>query len=334
MNDQVEGDASEQELTASDLNGLDLGELVEASTKTITARGTEDGLILRIDGRAEWREVIHDIETFLGSRKKFFQGGEVSIEWLDRLPTKEQCDELEVLLKDVYGISIVKRPKKQPPMKVKPAESNTIKARQKPARTVALFDEDKTNRDTIPLNEQIERIINEEEENSFSRSRFVGSETSGTDATFSVGKDVSVDEVGKRYLNKMSKVFGEDPFFEDDANAKIVFGTLRSGQKVETPFSLVVIGDVNPGADLIAGGDIIVFGSLRGTAHAGAYDEDSFDKVIVSLAMRPMQLRIGSIISRGSDEVVKGAEIARIDSRRIIVEAFNPRVSGKKQRLL
>lgn len=328
MNDQVEGDASEQELS-----GLDLGELVEASTKTITARGTEDGLILRIDGRAEWREVILDIETFLGSRKKFFQGGEVSIEWLDRLPTKEQCDELEVMLKDDYGISIVKRPKKQPPLKAKPVESNTVKVRPKPVRAVALFEEEKSNRDSIPLNEQIERIINEEEENSFSRSRFTGAQAAA-DSSFSIGKDVSVDEVGKRYLNKMSKVFGEDPFFEDDANAKIVFGTLRSGQKVETPFSLVVIGDVNPGADLIAGGDIIVFGSLRGTAHAGAYDEDSYDKVIVSLAMRPMQLRIGSIISRGSDEVVKGAEIARIDSRRIIVEAFNPRVSGKKQRLL
>jgi septum site-determining protein MinC len=125
----------------------------------------------------------------------------------------------------------------------------------------------------------------------------------------------------------MSKFLGEELAFDEDANAKIVFGTLRSGQRVETPFSLIVVGDVNPGADLIAGGDIIVLGNLRGTAHAAAYDDDGQERVIVALQMQPMQLRIGSVISRGSDEGGQGTEVARIDSRRIIVEAFNPRGS-------
>ena len=141
------------------------------------------------------------------------------------------------------------------------------------------------------------------------------------------------DLSGRTYASRMGKMLGDDLFYEDDANAKVVFGTLRSGQRLETPFSLIVIGDVNPGADLVAGGDIVVFGSLKGTAHASAYDDDAFDRVIVALQMQPMQLRIGSVISRGSDEVVKGAEIARIENRRIIVEAFNPRAMlGKKIR--
>ena len=127
-------------------------------------------------------------------------------------------------------------------------------------------------------------------------------------------------------MNRMVRGLGEELEFEDDANAKVIYGILRSGQRVETPFSLIVVGDVNPGADLVAGGDIIVIGSLKGTAHAGAYDDEAFDRVIISLQMQPMQLRIGSVISRGSDEVVRGAEIARIDNRRIVVEAFNPRV--------
>ena len=132
--------------------------------------------------------------------------------------------------------------------------------------------------------------------------------------------------VGKRHASQISKLLGEDLYYDDEANAKVVFGTLRSGQRIETPFSLIVVGDVNPGADLVAGGDIIVFGSLRGTAHASAYDDEAFDRVILALQMQPMQLRIGSVISRGSDEVVKGAEVARIENRRIIVEAYSARV--------
>jgi septum site-determining protein MinC len=88
---------------------------------------------------------------------------------------------------------------------------------------------------------------------------------------------------------------------------------------------LVVLGDVNPGADLTAGGDIIVFGSLRGTAHASAYDDEARDKVIIALKMQPSQLRIGSVISRGSDDQIASAEIARIDDRKIIVEPYSPR---------
>ena len=138
----------------------------------------------------------------------------------------------------------------------------------------------------------------------------------------------------RRVASQMAKMLGgPDLFYEDDANAKILFGTLRSGQRVETPFSLIVVGDVNPGADLVAGGDIVVLGSLRGTAHASAYDDDSFDRVIIALQMQPMQLRIGSVLSRGSEEVVRGAEIARIENRRIVVEAFNPRMLwGRKTR--
>ena len=66
--------------------------------------------MLRIDGRAKWSEVIGEIEAFLGSRRRFFEGGELSVEWLESLPTKEQSKELEQLLKDHYGMSIYHSP--------------------------------------------------------------------------------------------------------------------------------------------------------------------------------------------------------------------------------
>ena len=369
----------------------------ESGTKIVTARGTEDGLILRIDGRAEWHEILTDLEAFLGGRKRFFEGGEVSIEWLDRLPTVEQTKELEIFLRSNFGMEVSSRRRRGASLSlaasslaasslaagslaagslggshlgsgavpVGPGASSaksgfgaemfkegaskeaTGRARRRDATTIQLFDEVLDQGTGLGAGLESPRP-----EGKFDPARKSGAsraadsldsmiereliDAAGSDGDFGdlsrlglSGGDLS----GKKYASRMGKMLGDDLFYEDDANAKVVFGTLRSGQRLETPFSLIVIGDVNPGADLVAGGDIIVFGSLKGTAHASAYDDDAFDRVIVALQMQPMQLRIGSVISRGSDEVVKGAEIARIENRRIIVEAFNPRAMlGKKIR--
>ena len=284
--------------------------LEESSTKIISARGTEEGLVIRIDGRPAWEEIVGELKSFLEERKKFFLGGEVSLEWLDRLPTKEQSDQIEALLKNLFNITLHVRKKILPTKNIE--EQKKLKN-----KTVQLFDVDSGSIDNS-LSERIEKIIS--------------NKPYDPEAILSVGVEHrGMRETDKQYLSKMTKALGEDPFFDDDANAKIIFGTVRSGQKIETPFSLIVIGDVNPGADLVAGGDIIVLGSLRGTAHAGAYDDAAYDRVIISLLMQPMQLRIGSVISRGSDVLVKGAEIARIDDRRIIVEAYNPRSLNSKK---
>ena len=105
----------------------------------------------------------------------------------------------------------------------------------------------------------------------------------------------------------------------------MIYHTLRSGERLETEHSVVVLGDVNAGAEIVAGGDIIVLGTLRGIAHAGAYDESGGGRIIFALVLRPTQLRIGSIISRGSDEIKQLPEIARVDGSIIIVERYQPR---------
>ena len=284
------------------------GILIGDPDKVVSARGTEDGLVLRIDGGADWAIILNNLELFLGGRKRFFDGGEVLIEWLERLPSREQCTELEELLGSHYGLKVATRRRKQDKER-----RGGVAGATKTDGPIPLFDEKNENteapahQEELGLVEQIEQIASGED----------------IEGTLSMGHSGETMHAGS--LDDMRRMLGEDLFYEDDANAKIVCGTLRSGQKVETPFSLIVIGDVNPGADLVAGGDIIVLGSLRGTAHASAYDDDAFESVIIALHMRPMQLRIGSIISRGSDDVVSGAEIARIENRRIVVEAFNPR---------
>jgi septum site-determining protein MinC len=71
--------------------------------------------------------------------------------------------------------------------------------------------------------------------------------------------------------------------------------TLRSGRSIYHEDHVVIIGDVNPGAEVIAGGDVIVWGKLRGLVHAGALGDET--AVICALALTPTQLRIADQIA-------------------------------------
>ena len=105
----------------------------------------------------------------------------------------------------------------------------------------------------------------------------------------------------------------------------VVRGTLRSGQAIHHAGHVTVIGDVNPGAEVVAGGDIIVWGKLRGTAHAGAMGDDG--ALVCALQLAPSQIRIGSHIARPPDRgrPPKVAEIASIQDDGIVVERWDKR---------
>lgn len=77
--------------------------------------------------------------------------------------------------------------------------------------------------------------------------------------------------------------------------AHYVFGTMRSGKSVEHSGDVVVIGDVNPGAVIVAEGNIFVMGRVLGFVHAGsAGDENAF---VVANLLKPTQIRISKYIS-------------------------------------
>ncbi len=77
--------------------------------------------------------------------------------------------------------------------------------------------------------------------------------------------------------------------------------TLRSGQSISSEGNIVIIGDVNPGAEIIAKGDITVWGILGGIAHAGS-DGNTYSR-IRALKLNAIQLRIGDIFARRPDTV-------------------------------
>jgi septum site-determining protein MinC len=102
------------------------------------------------------------------------------------------------------------------------------------------------------------------------------------------------------------------------AEGLVVRRTLRSGQGLRHPGDVVVIGDVNPGAEIVAGGNIVVWGRVRGLVHAGALGNE--DAVICALDLAPTQLRIAGHIARSPEDRRRkpAAEMASVREGRIV----------------
>jgi septum site-determining protein MinC len=115
----------------------------------------------------------------------------------------------------------------------------------------------------------------------------------------------------------------EEPLSREDLSGIVIRRTLRSGQAIQHTGHIILIGDVNPGAELVAGGDIVVWGRLRGTAHAGAIGDEG--AVICALQLAPSQIRIATHIARSPERSrpPKVPEIASIQDGGIVVEQWS-----------
>ena len=126
--------------------------------------------------------------------------------------------------------------------------------------------------------------------------------------TGKVLKNKEIEEIQKLIKDKidveiefdMPKTLGlysiRRTFKQDIATSETKFhrGSLRSGQKMEVEGSLVILGDVNAGAEVIASDNIVVLGTLRGLAHAGA--KGNKQAVISAGILDAVQLRIANIV--------------------------------------
>jgi septum site-determining protein MinC len=111
-------------------------------------------------------------------------------------------------------------------------------------------------------------------------------------------------------------------------------GTLRSGQVLETETSVIVIGDVNPGASIVSKGNIIVLGTLKGNVYAGASGNNAC--FIVALAMHPLQIKIGEYAARNTmygraseKEVEINPKIAFVQEGHIQVKVIQRDILGE-----
>jgi len=98
-------------------------------------------------------------------------------------------------------------------------------------------------------------------------------------------------------------------------------GRVRSGQRVAAERHLIIMGDVNPGAEVMAGGDVVILGSLMGTAIAGQPDNE--ENIVFALDFRPTQIQIGSFVAAGlPSSSEKIAEFAHVENGTIVVDNY------------
>jgi septum site-determining protein MinC len=122
----------------------------------------------------------------------------------------------------------------------------------------------------------------------------------------------------------------ESPFTTELQGAEAIFlhQTLRSGNSIHFPGHVVVLGDINPGAEIAAGGSIIVWGHLRGTVHAGAQGDEG--AVVCAMDLSPMQLRIAAYVATSPPRRGKTQpEIAFLREGQLVAEPWSPKEKSK-----
>ena len=248
-----------------------------SESSLVTAKGTGDGLVLRLSAITDSSTLLKAMKDYVSARKSFLCGNDVSLEWIDGLPSDDLVRSISECLEVEFQINV----------------------RSEKAREIKIHSMDSSSDGS--------------EAGGSPRGLLAGIEAISEDSN-----DLEVEASGN--TNSM---------FWDNPDAMIMTATLRSGQKIETEHSLVLIGDVNCGAEIVAGGDVVVLGTVRGVLHAGAYDETGGGRFIFGLNLQPTQLRIGSIISRGAGKS-KTPEIAYVDGNAIVVEPYNARTAVSK----
>lgn len=103
--------------------------------------------------------------------------------------------------------------------------------------------------------------------------------------------------------------------------AVLIRRTLRSGYSLQHSGHVVLIGDANPGSEIVAGGDVVVWGHLRGMVHAGAGGDEG--AVVCALDLSPIQLRIaGSIAITPKRRGKPQPEMARLIDGQVVAEPW------------
>lgn len=157
-------------------------------------------------------------------------------------------------------------------------------------------------------------------------------------ATFKITTDLKY--ISSKDLNRLKDVLFEeflikDCIFEDreekvskvfsgiyEGRTKFIRKTIRGGQTINYSGNIVIIGDVNPGAEIYAAGNVIVLGTLKGHVHAGFGGNEK--ALIAAFNLQPEILQIANIMTRSPEDGLKPKypEVAKVKENTIIVEPY------------
>jgi len=288
--------------------------LNQSLDKIVKVRGYKDGLLFIIQPESTLSEVEEALTQHLSTLGTSLSGVGITLDIGDRIIEKKHLHNLQQWLNQEYGMDI-KRIIMDYSGTIQEYEKSQIMLAETASKYIPMEPVFSNPKQAIEQQEWEKQATEPlEEESHTDRHTLLSGQLEEIPMVPVSTEPKSTIEQQKE--NKMAKPLEE--------KARVIRHTLRSGQREEfLEGHLVVLGDVNPGAEIVASKDIIVLGSLRGMAHAGASGDLS--AVIIALNLIPTQLRIGNTVSRFPSEekqYERGMEIARVEGEAVIVEEY------------
>lgn len=152
-----------------------------------------------------------------------------------------------------------------------------------------------------------------------------------------IGEDERIQYLLEEAFEDVEDVEENSPPEENSGlDGQFYRGTLKKGQSLETEHSVIILGDVNPGAKIFSKKDIIVLGTLLGEVHAGIGSEDEDRRFVCALEFSPEKLKIGSYkyIKKPEKHFLPGSykkspKIASLQGEEIIVKPVTKELLGQ-----
>lgn len=308
--------------------------------------GTGNGIVMRIgdqDGR--WSDIVRVLAGHLAKAEGFFQGERVAIEIGARLLSADDMQQIADVLAG-YNIAIWAVRTDNPEtrqmvqdiglaaegMDGSQGEQGSASSKNERARwEVHLGQRNQTTPSVKPHSEfqppqSIADAIADRAVDENAPAKATPPASSEAETTESLSADLPQAEAEDTDEETSPEVILAPPY--------IFRGTLRSGQVFRHAGTIMLIGDVNPGAEVISGGDIFVWGRLRGIVHAGAMGNER--AVVCAIDFEPIQLRIAGYIAMSPKAVsnepgrwfwrrnaVEKPEVARVMGKQIVVDVWD-----------
>jgi septum site-determining protein MinC len=264
---------------------------MRVKNQCVEIKGQKDGLWIYLDDQAALEDVFSALDDRLQASNSFFAGAEVMIDTGTRRIIAEDDARLRTLVEQAHGLRV---------KEIRSTESQLTASEQS---------------SDVSAEEPDSRLLGEDlEGQGSSPPAFDPREESPEDssASFRAGQaDEPEEDAFMKYIDATFQIpvqqtwepkptYSSEHLYEHEETAFYFRGTVRSGQTLEYPGNIVILGDVNPGAYVIASGDIIVMGRLHGVVHAGAEGEER--AIVIGASFMPSQLRIAQFIGRPPDE--------------------------------
>ncbi len=256
-------------------------------------------------------EALTELEERLDERRDFYRGTAATAAFGKRIPSAEQLGRLRTLLEGA-GIALCALSGDAEVARVAADAGLTFVERLEP------------NGETVARR----RALRERPDGALSESaKSLIADFAGARADIAQRRKRGEQSVRPLVLGNVQSAVPSSPLtlqsVETPPQTLYHVGTLRGGQALHNVGNLVVVGDVNPGAELVASGDIVVFGRLAGVAHAGAQGDVS--SRVYALALRATQLRIATFIAAeaGSATGQPLPEVAFVRNDHIVIEAHD-----------